>query len=330
VILSCVVDPYRSGWTLGEFLAHRFRYHPPHIWSERIAAGVVRVGDAAATDATPVHAGDRITYTIVHEEPPVDFAFSILHEDADCLAVAKSGNIPMHTGGRYIRNTLIAHLRAVHSPELVLTHRLDRETSGVVLLAKHRDAARHFEREFHGGRVRKTYLAVLRGIARDAFVVDAPIGRAPATDPDPPRWRVVEPPLGKASVTQFRRLAVGRAVRAVADPPGVPPANDSVSLVEAVPLSGRTNQIRIHAAHAGHPVLGDKAHAVAPSLARAFLERGTFDELVAAAGAPRHLLHAAALVVAHPCGSGVLELSAPTPPDFALSSSDLFPEDAVP
>ncbi len=327
MILSCVVDPFRSGWTLGDFLAHRFRYHPPHIWRERIAAGAVRVGDAPATVATPVHAGDRITYTLVHEEPPVDFAFSILHEDADCLAVAKSGNIPMHTGGRYIRNTLIAHLRNVHSPELVLTHRLDRETSGVVLLAKHKDAARHFEREFHGGRVRKTYLAVLRGAAPDAFIVDAPIGRAPATDPDPPRWRVVEPPEGKASVTRFRRLAVGRAV---AGQSGDAPAHHSVSLVEAVPLSGRTNQIRIHAAHAGHPVLGDKVHGVTPSLARSFFERGPFDELVAAAGAPRHLLHAAALAVAHPSGSGVLELSAPTPPDFALSSSDLFPEDAVP
>ncbi len=300
--LSCTVDPHRSGWTLRNFLAHRFRYHPPELWDERVAAGCVRVeGNAAASD-TVVRTGDRISYTIDHVEPPVDFSFSILHEDDDCLAVAKSGNLPMHTAGRYVRHTLIAHLRAVHSPHLVLTHRLDRETSGVVLLAKHKDAARHFEREFHGGRVHKTYLAVLRGTAPESFVVDAPIGRAPANDPNPPRWRVVEPPAGKPSVTRFRRLG----------------GSDALTRVEAVPLTGRTNQIRIHAAHAGYPILGDKIYAVSPEVARTLFDAGETPELIAAAGAPRQMLHAAALAIAHPRG-GALELSAPIPPDFALS-----------
>jgi 23S rRNA-/tRNA-specific pseudouridylate synthase len=85
-----------------------------------------------------------------------------------------------------------------------------------------------------------------------------------------------------------------------------------------VPLSGRTNQIRIHAAHAGYPILGDKIYSVSPALARTLFDAGETPELLAATGATRQMLHAAALAIAHPRG-GLLELSAPIPPDFALS-----------
>lgn len=314
--LSCAVDSHRSGWRLREFLAHKFRYLPAHIWDERVADRLIRVNDAVADAGTLVLAGDRISYEVSGDEPPVDFDFTILHEDDDCLAVAKSGSLPVHAGGRYIRNTLIAHLRATVSPSLDLAHRLDRETSGVVLLAKHRAAAAHFEREFHAGRAAKVYLAVVRGTPPPSFTVDAPIGRAPSSEPDPPRWRVLAAPAGRSSVTRFRVLAPGVS----ASSPAVP-----VSLLEVVPLTGRTQQIRIHAAHVGHPVLGDKIHGVPPALSRAGFERGDFPELVEAAGAPRQLLHAASLVIAHPAGGEPLQLSAPTPPDFALSWSEIAP-----
>ena len=305
--LSCLVDAYRSGWTLRAFLGHRFRYHPPAIWEERIEAGAVRVNGARANGDTIVAGGDRVAYSLVHAEPAVDFRLTVLHEDEDCLAVSKSGNLPVHAGGRYIRNTLIAHLRESHGDELRLAHRLDRETSGIVLLAKTRAAAVHFEREFHSGRVVKKYFAVLRGELAPEVAVDAPIGRAPFEDPDPPRWRVLEPPAGKPSRTLFRRLAISHA------------APHTYTLALALPESGRTNQIRIHAAHAGHPIVGDKIHAVPLELVRAYFRDGETPELLAAAGAPRHLLHAAELSIAHPRDGRALELSAPLPADFELS-----------
>jgi RluA family pseudouridine synthase len=305
--LSCTVDPYRSGWSLREFLAHRFRYHPPAIWEERIDAGAVRVNGTRAGGDTIVAAGDRISYSLVHAEPAVDFRFTVLHEDGDCLAVSKSGNLPVHAGGRYIENTLIAHLRGTYGNELRLAHRLDRETSGIVLLAKSREAAVHFEREFHSGRVKKKYLAVLRGILPREVAVDAPIGRLPFEDPDPPRWRVLPPPAGKPSRTLFRPLATGHA------------SEIPCTLALAIPESGRTNQIRIHAAHAGHPILGDKVHGVPGEVVRAYFREGETPELLAQAGAPRHLLHAAELSIAHPRTGLLLELSAPLPADFELS-----------
>ncbi len=301
--LSCTVDPYRDGWSLRDFLVHRFRYHDAARWEERLASGVVRVNDVVASVATVVRKGDRIGYEIEHAEPAVDFRFDVLHEDDHVLAVSKSGNLPVHGGGKFLTHTLIAKLREVWGDELRLAHRLDRETSGVVLLAKHPDASRALERAFRERRVRKEYVAVLRGETPSDWTVDAPIARREPAEP--PYFRVVDAAQGKPSVTRFRR----RAVTAIPD--GL-----AVSLVEAEPLSGRTNQIRVHAAHSGHPVLGDKIYGVDPALARAFVRDGETEEILRAAGAPRHLLHCRRLELEHPAEGPPLDLRAPLPDDI--------------
>jgi RluA family pseudouridine synthase len=311
--LSCEVDPYRSGWSLQEFLAHRFRYHPWHVWVERIAAGLVRVNGCVAAADTVVTAGDRVSYSLLHAEPAVDFHHIVLHEDEHVLAVSKSGNLPVHAGGKFIKNTLIAHLRERWGNELRPAHRLDRETSGVVLLAKSREAARALEREFHAGRVVKRYLAVLRGTLEEEVLVDAPIARA--AEPGPPYRRAVDSDRGKPAQTRFRPLRAGDAGQSLA---GVLPAmpGSELTFVAVRPESGRTNQIRVHAAHIGHPVLGDKIYGVPAALAREFAAGGESERVLAAAGAARHLLHCASLQVAHPARGSPLYLTAPLPADF--------------
>jgi len=308
--LSCRVDPYRDGWTLERFLTLRFRYLAPEVWAARLAEGAVRVNGAVAGADAVVRRGDRVEYSIWHTEPAVDFRHEILHEDDHVLAVAKSGNLPVHAGGKYVRNTLIAHLRETRGPALRLAHRLDRETSGVVLLAKTREAARSLEREFHARRVAKDYVAIVRGVFPAALDVDAPIGR------EDPRGlssrRRVDPEAGKEARTRFLRLAVGPAA-------GASPAPGPLSLVLIRPESGRTNQIRVHARHVGHPVLGDKVYGVDPAVAARFVAAGETPEVLAAAGAPRHLLHCLRVAVRHPDGSRLLEVAAPPPPDFADS-----------
>jgi RluA family pseudouridine synthase len=300
--LSCVVDPYRDGWTLAEFLSHRFRYHPPDLWRERLAEGAVRVNGEIAGAEAAVRKGDRIEYTIWHAEPAVDFRHEVLHEDAELLAVSKSGNLPVHAGGKFIRNTLIAHLRPRYGDELRPVHRLDRETSGVVLLAKTREAARALEVQFRERRVGKEYVAVLRGRVEQELVVDGAIARREPAEP--PYFRVVEVG-GKPAVTRFRPIET-------AGPPGAAGA----TLVTAEPEGGRTNQIRVHAAHAGHPILGDKIYGVPPELARRFVAEGEWAGLLEAAGAARHLLHCAALTVEHPADGSRLRLEAAAPPDL--------------
>jgi RluA family pseudouridine synthase len=323
--LACEVDPYRHGWTLAEFLRARFRYHPPEIWRERIAEGAVRVNGAVVDAEAVVSRGDRVEYTIWHAEPDVDFTHTVLYEDDAVLAVAKSGNLPVHAGGKFIRSTLIAHLRERWGDELRPAHRLDRETSGVVLLAKTRDAARSLERTFRERVPEKRYLAIVRGRAPAELVVDAPIARrAPA---EPPYFRVVEPHRGKPAVTRFRRLGVSppEVGRGVADPDGTE-ARTPLSLVAAVPEGGRTNQIRVHAAHAGLPILGDKIYGIPPALAREFVEEGPTPAVREAAGAPRHLLHCARLILPHPAGGDLLDLRADPPEDFAAAWPGPLPD----
>ncbi len=316
--LSCTVDAYRDGWTLADFLSARFRYHPPDLWRERVAEGAVRLNGERATADTVVAKGDRIDYTIWHTEPEVDFRHDVLYEDDHVLAVAKSGNLPVHGGGKFIANTLIAHLRGRWGDELRPAHRLDRETSGVVVFARSKEAAAAFERTFRERRVAKTYRAVLRGVTEPEWVIDAPIARRlPA---EPPYFRIVAPGEGKPAVTRFRRLGAAAAGDGGLD----------LSLVEVLPEEGRTNQIRVHALHSGHPILGDKIYGIPEALAREFVAEGPTEAVRAAAGAPRHLLHCGRLVLPHPAGGPDLDLRAPIPADFAEAGDFVdVPENGV-
>ena len=111
ITLTCEVDSYRSGWTIVEFLAHRFKYHTAEGWEKRVNDSWVKVNDGDVDVDARVEKGDAIQYTIWHAEPDVDFSYDVLHEDDDMLAVSKSGNIPVHACGVFIANTLIAKLK---------------------------------------------------------------------------------------------------------------------------------------------------------------------------------------------------------------------------
>jgi RluA family pseudouridine synthase len=299
------VDPYRSGWSLREFLAHRFRYQSLEVWHDRVENGAVRVNGAIAQVDTLVSTGDRVEYSFLHAEPEVDFEFEVLFEDAELLAVSKSGNLPVHAGGKFIRNTLIARVREEWGEEIRLAHRLDRETSGVVLLAKTKEAARALEIEFRERRAEKTYFAVLRGETPPQFVVDGAIARREPAEP--PYFRVVDPHRGKPARTRFVRRATGFLAGDLTRP---------LSLVKAIPEGGRTNQIRVHARHAGHPILGDKIYGIPETLAREFVRDGENELVLAAAGAPRHLLHCATLGIRHPQTGRFLRFRARLPRDL--------------
>jgi len=133
--LTCQVDSYRSGWTIVEFLAHRFPYHTAEGWTRRVQEEWVRVNGTHVGEAHVIQKNDEVAYTIWHTEPAVDDRYTVLFEDEHYLAVSKSGNIPVHACGIYIVNTLISRLRADYGAGINLAHRLDRETSGVVMLA---------------------------------------------------------------------------------------------------------------------------------------------------------------------------------------------------
>ena len=129
ITLECAVDSYRSGWTVVEFLAHRFKYHTPERWAKRVTDRWVQVNGANVEPEHVVNKEDVISYTIWHAEPEVDFRFDVVYEDDHILAVSKSGNIPVHACGVYIQSTLIATLKNIYGNHLNLAHRLDRASA---------------------------------------------------------------------------------------------------------------------------------------------------------------------------------------------------------
>ncbi len=313
--LTCEVDSYRSGWSVVEFLAHRFPYHSREGWTQRVVDQWVRVNDAVVTPEHVVHKSDAVAYTILHAEPPVDDRYDVLFEDDHYLAVAKSGNIPVHACGIYIVNTLIARLRADFGASINLAHRLDRETSGVVVLAKHRDANRLLARMFERGQVEKGYIAIVHGrVVEPEFTIDAPIGKIDARFQYPVEYAWAKENDLATYLPKRRVDPDGKHARTRVEVIGY---HGDFTTLRAIPQQGRTNQIRVHVAHAGHPIVGDKIYSLTGEVREEQLRDGLTPRVRAALILPRHALHCEALVFEHPLEGTRVGLHAPLPEDLA-------------
>ncbi len=178
---------------------------------------------------------------------PVELPIHIIHEDEDYIVLSKPPHMPTHPShGHYddtLANALAWEFERRGIPFIFRAcSRLDRDTSGVVTVAKHRAAAYHFHRLHLSGGVEKTYLAVLCGIPTlHEGTINAPIAR----ERESVILRVVRED-GARAVTQYRVLATGKT-----------PDGDPISLVCATPVTGRTHQLRVHFAHIGTPIMGD-------------------------------------------------------------------------
>lgn len=243
--------------------------------------------------------------------------FRILGETEELLAVGKPAGLIVHPSKPGGPRTLWDELRDLLGYELAnggqvsLINRLDRETSGVVLVAKTADAARRAAMAMQEGLVRKRYLAIACGVTALAFECDEPIIRQGEVAPSSVYLKRCAHPRGAAARTVFRRLAIHRRDGAL------------FSLVEAVPVTGRTHQIRVHLSHAGHSVLGDKLYGPSDQFYLDFVEKGPTPELESALGFARHALHSAFLQIGW--GEGTLEWECPLPSDMAgfLETSEL-------
>jgi RluA family pseudouridine synthase len=275
--------------TLVQFLARRFRYHSAEEWAMLVQAGNVTVNGKRVPPQHALRTGHRIVYERPSlPEPEVDPRFTVLYEDVHLLAVDKSGNLPTSPSGKYWEHCLV-HIaqRALGLERLYAVHRLDRETSGVNLLAKTPEAARALGDDFHAGRVEKAYTAVLEGeLGVRAAYVSVPLMNDPAGTI---RIKQVPGRAGREARTRFTLLA--RLPRG--------------SLVRAEPLTGRTHQIRAHAYLLGHPVWGDKLYGRTDAEFLAWVGRPRSRE------EPRQLLHASRLTLRHPATGLTLTLRSP-------------------
>lgn len=236
--------------------------------------------------------------------------FRVVDESADWLVVDKPAPLIVHPANRKPEPTLLGGVEHLLAYEIetgarpAVVNRLDRDTSGLVLVAKHRAAARELGMAFDRREVAKEYLAVVAGWPRDeAWVVEAPILRAGFLGPSPIWVRQVVDPAGRDCLTRFEVLR--RFTRGEGD----------FAVVRCLPETGRMHQIRVHLAHSGHPIVGDKLYAGDGSDYLAWMARGWTADLAGRLHLPRHALHASVLALAWQ--GGMRRWESPLPEDLA-------------
>src|SRR2546423_2340422 len=288
-----IVDSSHAGQRLDRFLAESLPAFSRSRLQALIRDGIVKVNGKPTRPRAVVRRGDSIDWrepeiTKIDAEPePMDL--DILFEDDDLLVINKPAGLVVHPGAGHQQHTLVNALLA-HCKNLSgiggkerpgIVHRLDKETSGALVIAKndatHRDLARQFAARTMG----KIYLALVAGTPRKATgVIDKAIARHPVH-----RQRMsIARRQGRSAKTAYRVLR----------------SSGDVSLVECTLHSGRTHQIRVHLHDLGHPVLGDKLYGGKRAV-----------------NFPRQMLHAWKLSFRHPGTREPMNLTAPIPPDFA-------------
>ncbi|MEK7388137.1 MAG: RluA family pseudouridine synthase [Elusimicrobiota bacterium] len=292
---------------LDEFLAGRLgkKYSRATV-QKLIGDGRVIRSGRPVKPASRVSQGETVTirYPRVDEPPVPHETMPILFQDERIVVISKPGGTLSHPTDKVLHNTVTHLLSRQLGKKVFLAHRLDRETSGAMVLALDADAARGLYEQFASRRVHKEYLAVVFGdVAWSRTVVDAPLGDHGGAIRV---RRAVGGAHGQNAVTELRRLA----------------GDGRLSLVAAVPRTGRLHQIRAHLAHIGHPVIGDKLYCGAGEVYMKAVRKEVRREDLEALGAARQLLHSWRLTFDHPGDGRVLNFTAPVPADFLLRPTE--------
>jgi 23S rRNA pseudouridine1911/1915/1917 synthase len=293
------------GWRADVFLSRRISRLSRNIAADVIRAGKLRRDDGRLIDkpSTKVKAGERLLMKRKQmiEAPTDDLIIDTIFDDEDMLVVNKPGGLVVHPSASAYHRTLIRILRArQNDDDLNLAHRLDKETSGLTILARNLKADIQLKDDFAHRRVEKAYLAVVVGVVKeDEIVVDAPMRLMP--DSVSSCLMEVGGENAMPALTEVSVLSRGR----------------QSTLVEARPKTGRQHQIRVHLKHIGHPIIGDKLYLGDEAFfIRALNEQLDKDTLTGMIGHWRQALHAWRVSVNHPRTRQNLTLYAPVPADM--------------
>jgi len=291
-----------------------------------IKAELVMLNGAPARASAGVRIGDRVEILAPRPIEAADFVapapdIAVMYADDEIIVVNKPANMTVHPAPGHPDSTLVDALLA-RFPELArmaepdgvlrpgIVHRLDKETSGVMVVARTSYAKTSLSSQFKERTVKKIYVAIVRGtVSRESLTISRPVGRHPV---DRKRFSISSH-IGREAVTHvivLRRF------------PAVEPDREPATMVAAMPETGRTHQIRVHLASLGHPCLGDKLYGAGSKRAR-----GGGSE-----GFERHALHALALAFTHPRNRERMRFIAPLPQDFARfleSAAASFDEKAI-
>jgi 23S rRNA pseudouridine955/2504/2580 synthase len=310
-VRHCDIDSEVDGQRLDNFLLGQLKGVPRSHVYRLIRSGQVRVNSGRTTPSYRLKTGDRVRIPPVGQRRGVSpvatadnlawLAQRVLYEDGRMLVIDKPAGLAVH-GGSSVSLGVIEALRLwrPESKDLELAHRLDRGTSGCLLIAKRRSTLRVLHELLREGRVDKRYLALVKGRwPEDARVIDAPL----VTRRVGGEARVKVDGAGKEASSSFRLLdRFGK----------------TASLLEVSIATGRTHQIRVHAAHAGHPVAGDDRYG-----------DDDFNRYLRSYGLQRMFLHAHALRFDWPESGESFDVSSPLPEDLKAVLTALAVKQAV-
>jgi len=275
-----------------------------------IEAGDFRKCDDVLKPSQVMHYGEVVRlWRLPPEEEQLNMAsVGVLFEDNDWLVVDKPPDLAIHPTARYLNHTLTGWLK-YYAPGVPVhpCHRLDRETSGIVMCAKHRKAERALKIAFQDGQVHKTYLAVVKGHLATSQLIDMPLALQ-----------------GSRGIVRIRMIVdehEGLPSRTIITPLAYDQATNR-TIVKCEPKTGRQHQIRAHLAHIGHAIVGDKLYAMGDAFFDAYTQRRPEEEMPELEHS-RHALHAFRVGFEYNGQSRVF--TARLPADFsALLSEDIL------
>ena len=288
--LSATVPNEMGGLRLDQALARLFHQYSRSRLQDWLRAGHISVDGRAAPARMAVSGGEKILLTpprLPNAGAPraQRMPLKIVHEDAELIVIDKPPGLVVHPGAGQpdgtLLNALLAHAPALAGvPRAGIVHRLDKDTSGLLVVAKTVEAQTHLVKQLAERGMRRTYVALVQGDPPASGTIDAPVGRDAKA-----RTRMAVTHRGKPARTLYRVLErFGRA-----------------ALVECRLETGRTHQIRVHFQHIRHPLIGDTVY-----------RRGTRHGIAF----PRQALHAAELTLTHPATGEVVTWRSPLPRDF--------------
>jgi len=231
------------GLSIEEYFSKRFSYQSREAWVEQIKNGDIFVNGEVAETGYILKEGDRIiTYAGIRQEPLADRRMQIVYEDLNIRVFNKPAPIPVHPSGRYFQNSMTEVLKQLYPEEIPRpVQRLDAITTGLIVFARTREAAATLMEEFQSHRIKKEYLAMVEGEPKEnKFCIDAPIGVLKGSH----RGIGDQVKNAKPARTEIQLLS----------------SKNGKSLLKVVPLSGRTNQIRVHLSSYGLPIYNDKVY----------------------------------------------------------------------
>lgn len=281
-----------------DYLATRFNYLPRTEWLKRINEKRFVINGAVGTATMIVTQGDVVVYDVPpFPQPDADFNYTVIYEDKWLVAVNKPSNLRVHGEGRFMMANLVYQMRENGYPMVTTVHRLDADTSGVVVLAKDRQTAGLMGKQFEARTIHKQYAALVNGIPLPlADVIDRPIGKVDnpiyaGRGRIPRSW--VDVPHAKVATTHYETVETFRAV-------STPYSHDvrDYAFLRLKPITGRTHQLRVHLAAIGHIIVGDRLYKLDDAAYVDWRENRHAPQY--ADWLTRHALHCSAMIFTHP------------------------------